>query len=366
MKIILLLFLISTVYILIQQFKIVGLFSKHTSPPSPHKNTKTPVSIVICAKNEAENLSKNLKFVLNQKYFEFEVIIVDDFSTDLTSEIIKKYQENFANLKLIRPWENTSNSKRDALKTGVLASSFERILLTDADCRPVSENWISSMCAQLSPSTSCVLGYSPYLQHSSFLNFIIQFETLQTAGLYLSQAIDNKAYMGVGRNVMYTKNLFLDSENFENEKHLTSGDDDLLIQQISDKSTITVSLSSDSFVISQPKTSWRSWWKQKLRHYSTAPYYKPTNQLFLGLYHISHAVFWLTCVLLLFTHFSKIAAVILVIYVICKSLLIVNYGKTLKVSKSVLFIWPILEACLLCLQIGLGVNSRFKKQKSWQ
>lgn len=366
MKFILLLFIISTLYILIQQFKIARLLSKHKSLSYNSKNTQSSVSVIICAKNEEKNLSTHLEFILDQNYSEFEVIVVDDFSTDSTSVIVKKFQKKYSNLKLIQLEGKSSQSKRLALKTGVLASSYDVVLLTDADCRPASKNWISTMNAQLSESKSCVLGFSPYVKLPSFLNFIIQFETLQTAGLYLSKALQNKAYMSVGRNVMYQKSLFLTSENFENEKHLTSGDDDLLIQNIKDKSKITVSLNPDSFVISQPKTTWSSWWKQKLRHYSTASHYKPSSQLFLGYYHAFHGLFWLSFLILNFSDLSRLGFSFFLIALVVRSVLLVNYAKVLKVSKSVLFIWPILEAYLLLLQLGLGINGKLKKQKTWQ
>ncbi|MBQ0741429.1 transmembrane family-2 glycosyl transferase, partial [Aquimarina celericrescens] len=78
------------------------------------------------------------------------------------------------------------------------------------------------------------------------------------------------------------------------EKQLTSGDDDLLIQNIEDKSQITVCLKPESFVLSQAKISWIAWWKQKLRHYSTAVHYNTKSQLFLGTYHFSQLVFWIS------------------------------------------------------------------------
>ncbi|MBZ9627674.1 glycosyltransferase [Psychroflexus sp. CAK57W] len=366
MKFILLLFLISTLYILIQQFKTAYLFSEHKAYSSDSKKTQPPVSVVICARNEARNLSEHLEFILNQNYPQFEVIVVDDCSTDSTSEVVKQLQEKYAYLKLIQLQTKVSDSKRNALKTGIHASLHELILLTDADCRPISKDWISTMSSRLSTSKSCVLGYSPYIAYSSFLNFIIQFETLQTASLYISKAIENKAYMSVGRNVMYTKQLFFDNENFDNEKHLISGDDDMLIQNIEDSSKITVSLNADSFVLSQPKTNWKTWCKQKLRHYSTAYHYKSSSQLFLGLYHFFHALFWVSFLILVFGQFSDIAFGVYVLTILIRSILIRIYAKILKVSKPVLFIWPILEACLLLLQLGLGLISRLKKQQTWQ
>ncbi len=365
MKIILFLYLISAIYNLYHQFRIVYLIRGFHKQKLTPKDILEPVSIIICAKNEQENISKNLDSILNQNYPQFEVIIVDDCSTDSTSTIVKEFQKDYPQLRLLQPENAPSNSKRNALKTGILTAKHEILLLTDADCKPLSKDWIKTMSTSLSSEKACVLGYSPYVNYPSYLNLIIQFETFQTAGLYLSRAIAGKAYMSVGRNVMYTKAFFLANENFENESHLTSGDDDLLIQNVKEESKITVNLNPKSFVLSQPKKTWKSWWNQKLRHYSTAPHYSNNSQIYLGLYHLSQALFWFGFLILIFSEYSKAVLFIVLISITIKSVFIGSYAKLLKVSKAVLFIWPILEASLLGLQLGLGINGRLKKQKTW-
>jgi len=348
------------------QLKYLKRISNYKKTPfKPHQD-KRPVSIIICAKNEEVNLSSNLEFILNQHYPTFEVIVVNDYSTDSTSEVIKTFQNNYPNLRLIHAIDENSKSKRSALKLGILKSKYNRILLTDADCKPTSKFWITEMNTCLTKKFNCVLGYSPYEYKSTFLNKMIQWETLQTGILYSYRAIEGKAYMSVGRNVMYQKSIFLESENFEKERGLTSGDDDLLIQNIKDKSKISLCLNPESFVLSQPKTTWKSWWKQKQRHYSTSPFYDKSSQLFLGGYHFSQFLFWSTFLILCLSKEWMLALFIFGIAIVAKSLITVQFEKVFKVPKSVLWIWPILEASLLILQMGIGISGIFQKQKSWQ
>ena len=365
-EIIVFLFLISTVYILLHHIRIAHIFRSHVKKNNQVENHLIPVSVVICARNESSTLSKNLKFILNQNYPKFEIIVVDDCSEDSTVDTIQRYQKEYSNLKLVSIKTKVSNSKRNALKKGVLASEYDTILLTDADCKPSSKEWIKSMTEQVSSTTFCVLGFSPYFKFPGFLNHIIQFETFQTASLYMSRAIIQKAYMSVGRNVMYSKSLFLESEDFENEKHLTSGDDDLLIQNIKDKKQIDVNLDPKSFVFSQPKTDFKSWWNQKLRHYSTATQYKTSSQFFLGTFHLFHALFWLCLICLLFSQFRAFALLMVGITFIIKSIFIYSNSRIFKISKSIIWLWPILEVSLIILQLGLGLHGTFKKQNSWQ
>ena len=321
---------------------------------------------MICAKNEAKDLSQNLPYILMQNHSSFEVIVVNDFSTDKTSEIVYRFQKQFDNLRLIHSTDKDSISKRSALKYGVKNSKYDVVLFTDADCRPISKNWITLMLSKLSKDANCVLGYSPYIAYQTFLNYIIQFETLQTAVLYFSKAIQNQAYMAVGRNVMYRKSTFLESENFEFEHKLRSGDDDLLIQNIKDKSKINVSLDNNSFVLSRPKLTWTSWWKQKQRHYTTAPHYQWSFQLFLGAYYAFHCIFWLSFILLYLSSYSLLSLSAFWIYLLGSTFIWIYFAKLFKVSWSVMAIWPILQLTLLMLQTCMGLQSLFRKQTTWQ
>ena len=90
----------------------------------------------------------------------------------------------------------------------VFFAKFEIMLLTDADCLPATENWISSMQSCYSDNTEIVLGYSPYLKKPGLLNKVIRWETYHTAMQYLSYALAGIPYMGVGRNLSYKKTLF--------------------------------------------------------------------------------------------------------------------------------------------------------------
>jgi glycosyltransferase involved in cell wall biosynthesis len=366
LRFILLLFIISILISVVFQFKYSKRISNYKKTSSKPNQDKLPVSIIICAKNEEVNLSLNLEFILNQYYPTFEVVVVDDCSTDLTLEVIKIFQNNYPNLRLVQSQEKDSKSKRKALKLGVLKAKYDRISLTDADCKPVSKFWIQEMNSCLTKKFNCVLGYSPYEYNPTFLNKIIQWETLQTGILYMYRAIEGKAYMSVGRNVMYEKSIFLESEDFENEIDLTSGDDDLLIQNIKDKSKINLCLNPERFVLSQPKTTWKSWWKQKQRHYSTSPSYDKSSQLFLGGYYFYQFLFWSTFFILCLSKERLLALFIFGIVIVAKSLITVQFEKLFKVPRAVLLIWPNLGASLLILQIGTEISGIFQKQKSWQ
>src|SRR6202012_605330 len=99
-----------------------------------------------------------------------------------------------------------------------------------------------------------VLGYSPYNRTGNILNPIIRFETIKTAINYLSSALTGDAYMGVGRNLAYTKTLFFGAKGFAAHMHVLSGDDDLFVNQNSTPENTAVEISPESFMFSDAKT----------------------------------------------------------------------------------------------------------------
>ena len=262
-----------------------------------------PVSIVICAKNESENLEQFLPFVLDQDYPKdsFEVIVVNDQSTDDSKEFLANFAQQSPNLNIINiPSEEVKilPGKKYALSKGIEAAKYERLLLTDADCKPVSNQWLQIMStSHISHLTSHILlGYGAYETRTGLLNKFIRWETVHTCMQYASYAAMGLPYMGVGRNLSYDKSLLKETENDisfqETYRQTPSGDDDLLISKIATSENTTVTLNKEAHTISVPQTTWKTWWKQKTRHGSTGKYYPKKVKILLGLYALTHCLYW--------------------------------------------------------------------------
>lgn len=278
------LFIIATI---IQLGYWMGIFSRLAFYPKEdetpvNQGEAQPVSIIICARNEAENLKKNLPHIINQNYRSFEIIVVNDDSSDETEKIILDFQNNCKILALVNVGKKMHAGKKAALQLGIEAAQFDILLLTDADCRPASTNWLNRMQSVFLPRKDIVLGYGPYVKEKSLLNTIIRFETLNTAIHYLSFSFVGLPYMGVGRNLAYRKSLFQRIGGFDRHAHVASGDDDLFINEAADGDNTTVSLHPDAWVYSTPKRSWRGYYNQKSRHLTTGGKYKPLHVLLLA------------------------------------------------------------------------------------
>ncbi|HUC81806.1 MAG TPA: glycosyltransferase [Flavisolibacter sp.] len=254
-----------------------------------------PVSVIICARDEDENLARNLPGVLVQEYpSTHEVIVVNDNSLDDTKYILEELKKTFKKLQVIELSQEAKliAGKKYPLSIGIKEAKHEIMLLTDADCVPASEHWLYKMQDAFSNGVEVALGYGAYKKMPGFLNKVIRFETFHTALQYLGYALAGKPYMGVGRNLAYRKGLFFRNKGFSSINHIPSGDDDLFINKVASRHNTTVVMDPDAFTLSTPKQTWRDWMRQKGRHYSTGKFYKTSHKILLGMYTASFFFFY--------------------------------------------------------------------------
>ena len=326
-----------------------------------------PVSVIICAKNEAENLAKNLPGILFQDYkTTHEIIVVNDNSEDESKYIIDEYKKDFKNLNAIELSHEALliQGKKYPLSMGILSSKYETLLLTDADCVPSTEHWITQMQNGYSEGIEIVFGYGAYNKLPGILNKLIRFETFHTALQYLSYSLAGMPYMGVGRNLSYKKDVFKRNKGFSSINHLPSGDDDLFINQVATKTNTAIVINNESYTISVPKRTFSDWMKQKNRHYTTAKFYKPKHKFLLGLYSASFFLFYpLLVVSIIFFNWWMALAVFSVRFL----LQALVYAKSMKkLDEADLIPWFWLLDIWMFLYQALFIPALFKKpQQHW-
>ncbi len=266
----------------------------------PHSVDQPPVSVIICAKNEGNNLHRFLPLVLEQDYANYEVIIVNDGSCDDTEEIIKDLQKVYHNLYITNIPQETRiiSHKKLAITVGVKAAKNEILLFTDADCRPLTPDWITTMVRNFDDQTEFVLGHGNYYRERGFISKLISYDTLTIAMQYMGFALLGYPYMGVGRNMAYRRSTFFRLKGFAGFLHIASGDDDLLINAFGKKHNTRIEPSKEAETLSLPKATFRDWYYQKLRHLSTVEVYKSGSKMWIGLEPLSRGLFYLTILLL--------------------------------------------------------------------
>lgn len=324
------------------------------------------VSVIVCAHNELDNLKELLPELESQQHPNFEIIIVDDRSDDGTYDYMLDIKSEKIKHVRVDQVHDHINAKKYAITLGVKAAKNNLLLFTDADCRPQSDQWISSMATGLSSSTQFVLGASQYFQGKGLLNALIRYETLMTACNYLSFALAGNPYMGVGRNLAYKKDLFLSNKGFNKYQHVTGGDDDLFVNQFANSKNTSVAIGEESLTHSVPKNKWGHYFSQKLRHLSVSKYYSFKDKFLLGLQSLANLVFWPSLIILaLETELYPITAGVLLFRWLVLSNL--NYFTSKKIGDRMnSWLVPILDLLYVLLVTVIGGIAIFTKKVKWK
>ena len=361
-------FLIFLFFVAIQLSYVVFIFLRLAffKEKKTVASTLMPISIIIAARNESDNLYDNLPFILTQDYPEFEVIIVNNQSVDDSTWLLKALCLQHKNLKVVEISKNKHllPGKKLPITLGVKAAKYEKMVFTDADCKPASNQWLRIMSETFTEKNQIVLGYAPYFRTKGIINRIIRYDTAFIGVSYLSFALAKMPYMGVGRKLAYTKKVFESVRGFKSHYSLPSGDDDLFIQEAAVNQNYTIQISPETFCYSKASETWKGWVRQKTRHYSTSSRYKVIKKALLGIYPISLLLVWLTFVILLFN--VKWFAISLILF---GSMLIVKWliqGKCLRTLNEKGFalafpLWDLGHALLMPMLYNFSDHKRYKK-----
>lgn len=363
------LFAALVVVTLVQLFYYLYFFRRvaYYRPKEKEQSQQHPVSVIICARDEDENLARHLPGVLVQEYLTtHEVIVVNDNSIDDSKYILDDLKKTFKKLQVVDLTQEAKliAGKKYPLSIGIKEAKHEIVLLTDADCVPATEKWIYKMQDAFHNGVEVALGYGAYNKAPGFLNKAIRFETFHTALQYLGYALAGKPYMGVGRNLAYRKDVFFRNKGFSAINHIPSGDDDLFINRVANKHNTTVVLDPEAFTLSEPKRTWKDWKRQKSRHYSTGKFYKKSHQFLLGLYTGTYFLFYPLLVLSLIFFDWRFALIPLVVRLVT---LAIVWKKAMKrLNEEDLFGWFLFWDLWLFFYYIIFAPSVWKKpRKSW-
>lgn len=329
---------------------------------------RQPLSVIICARNEADNLREYLPLVLTQDYPEFEVVVVNDRSWDGTRDLLDEFAKEYKHLKVvtITDGEKFIAGKKFAVTMGIKAAAHDWLVFTDADCFPACSHWLSGMQQPADDTTQILLGYSPYLRRKGLLNALICFETFFTAVNYLGFALKGMPYMGVGRNMAYKKSLFFKNKGFAAHMHIPSGDDDLFVNANSTRANTEICIHKDAQVWSEPNTSFAAYLRQKKRHFGAGKLYKRKHRFILSLQIIFQFLFYLFfAVLMFFKPAMYIAFGILGLSIIIRCFVYPRLLKRLNYGK-LSFWFPVLDVLLFIFLVFNAILSIFVKKVTWK
>lgn len=255
-----------------------GLKQIGTTVADGEEISQEPISVVITAHNMAQHLKKNLPLILEQDYSKFEVIVVNDASTDDTEDVLKLFEQKYHNLYHTFTPETAKyvSHKKLALTLGIRAAKYEWLVFTEANCVPAGPEWLRSLSRNFTADTNIVIGYTNYQVDEDSLWFSrnIIFDRLYHQLYQLYSAQYYRAVKATGCNLAYRKSFFTEHKGFSNHLELLRGSNELFVNNYADyKEGTRVELSPESFVyqaIPEPHRLWREdkvFYMETRRHY---------------------------------------------------------------------------------------------------
>lgn len=316
-------------------------------------------SIIIAVKNEEKNIQPLLIALRNLFYQRdfYEVIFVDDNSSDNSYQLISESIKEDENIKLYKVSEKKYPGKKGALAFGIEKSVNPYIIITDGDCIP-QKNWLISFAGKFSQGYDVVFGASPFIKKDSLINRISCFENLRSSILTFSAATFGNAYSAAARSFGFTKNIYDIIGGYKNTTETLSGDDDLFIRQvIKSKAKVGCFIESGSMVFTNSVSNFKEYLLQKARHTSTSSYYLPKHKMFLGFWHLTNLLLIFSPLLVLIKSsflFFFLFKLLLDIIIIWKTQKLINYNFNFI---EIIFYQLIYDIMIIIIYI----NSKFKK-----
>jgi cellulose synthase/poly-beta-1,6-N-acetylglucosamine synthase-like glycosyltransferase len=319
------------------------------------------ISIVISAKNEVNNIPSLLNSLKKIDYPEnkFEIILVDDNSSDNTYFLAENFRNEIPNLKIIKAEHKIYPGKKGSLAFGIRNTLYDYILITDADCI-VSAGWLKNYSEKFSEGYDFLFGNAPFIKQPGFANTIARFENLRTFFLYINALNLHLPYSAAARNFGFKKSSFYNIKGYENTQETLSGDDDLLIREAhKNKMRIGYIPESNAAVYSHAKNTLKEYIGQKSRHTKTSMYYLLVHKIILSSWHLFNLVLLFSVFIGFLNHwfFLPFAIKILADIVIVKS----NEKKSNYKFGLVEIIY--LQVIYELLIIVNFINALFRKDK---
>ena len=359
------LIIFTAIYLLFAFFIISGLF-KHNILPISNSVTLPFVSVIIAARNEESNLPPLIDDLIKQEYplGKFEIIIINDRSSDSTQKILNEASENYSFIKNIKIDEKSKKMtpKKHAVDLGIKESKGEVILATDADCR-VGPLWVSSMAYSLINKNGIVIGYSEIDdKKGAFFEKYQKIDFLAIITANAGAAGWNHYWSGTGQNLAYYKKDYLEIEGFEPVKDKISGDDMYLVQAISRLKKGHINIDPNSHVRTKAMNSIKDFINQRIRWSSNSKSNFKNTPIFFMFLIIS---FFENLLIMFSVLFLKKGFTIWGIKIFVDGIIILFGSRLFEKSFDIktYFFWSILQPFYIPLIGTLGLFNKFSWKK---
>lgn len=333
-----------------------------------------PVSVIICARDESENLHRNLHSVLEQDYPQFEVIVINDGDRGESEDFLTLQEEKYPHLyhSFVPDSSRYISRKKLAVTLGIKASKYDWLVFTEANCQPQSDQWLKLIARNFTSRTQVVLGYSGYERGKGWLHKRVSFDNLFTSMRYLGFALAGSPYMGIGRNLAYRKELFYEQKGFSAHLNLQRGDDDLFINHVVTSENTRVETDANAIVRSQPVFRAKDWREEKIGYASTARFYRGPQRWLAGFETLSRMLFygtWIAAVVIGILNFHWVVAGIAffswILRYTMQAIIINKTAKDLNDKRRYYFTLPIFDILQPMQSLRWKLYCLFRKRSNF-
>jgi len=325
-----------------------------------------PVTVVITAHNQYNDLRQNLPYLLEQDYPEFEIMVVNDNSDDGSGELLTDLSRQYSNLSIVELKQslNWFSGRKFPLSLGIKSARYDLLILTDTICRPVSKRWIKEIVAIHTPETDIALGYSTF-DTKSKINLWFRFSAFYDGLFYLSMALAGKPFKGIGKNLSYTKQLFYNHKGFSSHYKINLGDDEIFINQTANKRNTNIQISQHSKVAVVKSMSFSNWVKSERTRIFIRRFFKTGSRFLISLYHSTAFLFFATFASLLLLKFNWMMVLPLFGLRLISQYIIFGLAAKKLTEKGLLLFSPLLEVFLVFFDFLIWFAMIFSRKKKW-
>lgn len=363
-------FYVFTGIVVVQLVYYIGIYSRFAfAKPQVATPKRIPISVIVCAKNEAEKVKQFVPLLAEQDYPDFEIVLIDDASSDETLDLFEAFEKQYSNIRLVKVENNEAfwGNKKFALTLGIKAARKEYLLFTDSDCYPVSKDWITHMSSQFTMSKTIILGYGAYKKvKGSFLNKIIRFDNMLHATQYFSWAKTGRPYTGEGRNLAYKREEFFKVNGYINHMNIRSGEDSLFVNEAARKKNTAICYTPESFTLCEPKKTFKEWYMQKRRQSFTASFFKGFNKLQMRLFNISQFLFIILAVVLAVLQYNWMFLVPVIVFRYIITWTVAGYSAAKLKEKDTVYWYPVIEIIIIFTQLNVVFSNLISKPVHWK
>ena len=359
-------FLVATV---IQLLYHVPIFIRIWFYKEPEHINYKPVSVVVSSKNQLHHLRSNLIHFLNQDYPEFEIIVINDASSDGTDDYLEELEKKYGHLKVvtntIQENDRFNKGKKFGITLAIKSATHDTLLFSDADSFPSSNQWIKKMQASFSSKKQIVLAYSRLEKRKGFLNRLLRYESLYEGLLSFSFTPRSFPLLAQRRNLGYDRALFFSINGFFSHLNLSRGEAKLFVDEASNSRNTAVCLSTEAMTLSNTQKSYLEWFSDKRSYFNLAKRLRFSSLLLLGMNFFSQFSFWLLLPVLLIYQINT--QLVLLAFTLRFCLQYIVYWKMCKFTNEYRLLWflPFYEISLMLIHSILSLSTFIKKVHDW-